>query len=92
MKLASSTLFQMLLSSRNVMALRQVLNDLFSDPTAIEDLGFRIGEPPLQVRYDTSVSALFTEVGRVVDVNLVVGTTWAVSEPEVTPKCITYLG
>ena len=58
MEFTKSTFLQVLLSSGNVVTLRQIRDDLLTDPPAIEQSCLRVGEPPLEVRYHTIVSAL----------------------------------
>jgi hypothetical protein len=74
MKLSDSTLLQVLLGGGDIMTLWQVLDNLFTNPTSIEDFGLRIAESPFEVGHGTLVGCLLTKVGRVVDINLVVGT------------------
>jgi hypothetical protein len=62
MKLTRSAFLQMLLSSRNIMALGQILQDLFADPSAVENLGFGVGKPPFQIGYGSSIGALFSKI------------------------------
>jgi len=50
-KFTDGTLGQVLLRSGDVMALRQILDDLLTKPSPTENPGFGIGKPPLQVRH-----------------------------------------
>lgn len=74
MQLPDGSFLKMLLCSRDVMALGQVLNDLLADPASIQDTGFGVGKPPFQIRDNSVVSGLLAEVVGVFSVNLVVGT------------------
>jgi len=64
----------MLLCGGNVMTLRQILDNLFSHPPAIEDLSFTVRKTPLEIGHGAGVCTLLTEVVRIGKVNLVVGT------------------
>jgi hypothetical protein len=74
-KLTDGALFQVLLGTSNVSALRQVLNNLFSGPTAGKELGLGLGETPLDIRHKTVVSAGCPELVRVLEIHGLVGTT-----------------
>lgn len=51
MQLTNRSLLEMLLSSRNVLTSREVIDDLFANPAARIDLGFGVAEAPFKVRY-----------------------------------------
>ena len=72
MQLPESSLGEMLLSCRNIMALREILDDLLTKPAPWEDPGLGIREAPFQVGYDSIVSWLLAEVVRVLEVDLLV--------------------
>ena len=76
MKLTNGALLQVLLSSSNVMALRQVLHDLLTNPTSREDLGLRVREPPLKIWNCSSICGLLAKIVRVVEVDLMIGSTY----------------
>lgn len=83
MKLSGRTLSQVLLSCGDVVTLRQILDNLLTDPATIEDFSLRVRKPPLEVRNSAGISALFPKVGGVVDINLVICTTysWSANVP-----------
>jgi hypothetical protein len=60
MKLSQCTFLQMLLRSGNIMACREVCDDLLPSPSPIEDLCLRITETPLQIDNEATVSTLGT--------------------------------
>lgn len=60
---------EVLLCGRDVVALRQVLDDLLADPAAIEDARLGVGEAPLQVRHEAAVGRLLREVVGVLEVD-----------------------
>src|SRR4051794_19246769 len=72
-ELSDSTLLKMLLRSGYVVTLGQVLYHLFAYPAAIEEFGFRVGESPFQVWHCACIRSLFTKVGWVVKIDLMVG-------------------
>jgi hypothetical protein len=72
MKFPDGALLQMLLGSCNVMALWQILYNLLTHPASVEDFGLRIRESPFQVRYGSGIGALFAQIGRVIEVDLMV--------------------
>lgn len=76
-KLADGALLKVLLGRRNVVALREVLDDLSTDPTTLEKLGLGVGEPPLQVWNRAGVGRLLAKVAWVINVNLVVRTSYS---------------
>lgn len=76
-QLTGGALGQVLLGARNVVALGQVLDDLFADPAAIEDARLRVGEAPLQIRYEPAVGRLTSEVVGVRLVHLDIGAAWS---------------
>jgi hypothetical protein len=58
----NSALLQMLLSSGDVVADRQVVVDLFADPSTWIDSGFGITKAPLEIGYSAGVGALLAQV------------------------------
>ena len=64
-KFASRALFQMLLSTGDIMTGGEIRDDLLSDPAALEKPGLGIGEAPLQVRHHAVICGLLAEVVRV---------------------------
>lgn len=66
----------MLLRAGYIMTLRQVLDDLLSDPTALEDARLGVGEAPFQVGYDAAVGGLLAEVVWVLQIEFVVGSSY----------------
>lgn len=76
MKLTDSTLLEMLLSTSDIMTLRQVLNDLLSGPAAIEELGLRLREAPLHIWDKSIVSTRGSQLVGVLKVIGLVGSTW----------------
>ena len=75
MQLPNRTLLQMLLGSCDVVTSREVIVDLFADPSTRIDSRFGVTETPLQVWDGAGVGALFAQVGWVGDVDLAVGST-----------------
>lgn len=75
-ELSGRALLEMLLSGSNVVALRQILDDLLSDPTAVQQASLGVGEAPLQIGNNTRVGGLATQVVRVLQVSSWVGSTW----------------
>jgi len=73
-ELADGAFLQVLLGGGNVMALRQVLDDLLAQPAAIEQPCLGVGESPLQVWDDAVVGALPAEVVRILLVYVLVRT------------------
>lgn len=55
MELTRSSLLEVLLGACNVVTSRQVGNDLFANPAAVEDLGLGVREAPLEVRNGASI-------------------------------------
>jgi hypothetical protein len=72
-ELTNSTLAQVLLSAGNVMTSGQILDDLLSNPAALQQARLGIREAPFQVRYDAVVCRLLSEVGRIGEINLLIG-------------------
>lgn len=70
-------LLQVLLCAGYIVTLRQILNNLLSHPTTLEDSGLRVGEAPLQVWNNSIVCRLPAQVVGVLQVKLMVGATWA---------------
>jgi hypothetical protein len=75
-KFSDGSFFQVLLRTGNIVTLRQVLNNLLSDPTALENSRLGVGEAPFQVGDNAIVGRLLPEVVRILQVKLMVGTTW----------------
>lgn len=75
-ELAHGTLGQMLLRRRDVVALGQVLDDLFPQPASREELSLRIGEPPLQIGHGATIGRLCAKVPRVLFINGIICSTW----------------
>lgn len=71
-QLTNCSLGQVLLSPGNVMALREVSDDLLPDPTAFEYSRFGIRKAPFQIRHDATICRLATEVVWILKVELVV--------------------
>lgn len=65
------------------MALREVLNDLLSRPTAREQSGLRVGEAPFQIRNKAIVGTRSTEMIRVLNIKRLVGSAWSACELKV---------
>lgn len=72
-QLPNSTLLQMLLGPRNVMALREVLNDLFSRPATWKKSCLGIRKTPFDVGNKAIVSTRGTEVVRVLKIQGFIG-------------------
>lgn len=62
------------------MALRKVLNDLLSRPTAREQSGLRVGKAPLQVGHKAIVGTRSTEMIRVLNIKRLVSSAWSTCE------------
>jgi hypothetical protein len=62
MKLTKSSLLQMLLRRRDIVALRQVCDNLLSNPASVEQTRLRIGEAPLQIGNGAAVSWLLAQI------------------------------
>lgn len=75
MQLANSTLLQVLLGTSNVMALWQVLDNLFSGPTSGEQSCLGLGETPLHIGHESIIGARGAELVGVLDIENFVGTT-----------------
>lgn len=79
MKLTDGTLTQMLLGSSDVVAGREVGDDLLPDPAAVEDARLGVGEGPFQAGNTASVGALLAKtVGRLA-VSSIVSSTCALT-------------
>lgn len=76
-QLPHRALCQVLLGSSNVAACRQVRDDLLADPASFEDARLGVAEAPLQIGHDAIVRALLAQIVLVLDVNVVVGATYA---------------
>jgi hypothetical protein len=72
MQLTDGALLEMLLSSRDVVALRKILDDLLTEPPSLEEPRLGVREAPLEVRHNAIVRGLLAEVVRVGDVDLLV--------------------
>jgi hypothetical protein len=72
-QLTNSPLLQMLLSTSNVMALRQVLDDLLSRPTAWEQSSLGLRETPFDIGHKAIVGTGSTELVRVLKIELSIG-------------------
>lgn len=68
---------QVLLGGSNVAARRQVRDDLLADPATFEDARLGVAEAPFQIGHDAVVCALLAEVVLVLDIDVVVGATYA---------------
>lgn len=75
-KLADATFVEVLLRGRDVVTLRQVLDHLLAEPTAVEQSDFGVRKAPLEVRDDAIVSGLAAEIILVVNIDLLVSTAW----------------
>ena len=62
MELTQRTLLQVLLRRSNVVARRQISDDLLAHPAAVEEARPGVGETPFQVGYDTIVGALLSKI------------------------------
>lgn len=69
---SNSSLDEMLLSARDIMARWQVLDDLFTDPTAFQETSLGVGEAPFEVGNNAVVSGLLTQVVWVLEVKFLV--------------------
>lgn len=74
-KLTDRSLSQVLLGGGNVGAARQIGDDLLTQPASVEDARVGIGEAPLQVRDNAGISSLLAEIVRVLQVQVLVGST-----------------
>jgi hypothetical protein len=72
MEFPDSTLRQVLLGSRDVMALREVGDDLLADPSPLENSGLGIGKTPFQIRDHSVVGGLLAQIVWVLEVDLLV--------------------
>lgn len=72
-QLTDSPLLQMLLGTGDVMALRQILNDLFTGPAAVEQLCLTLREAPFHIGDEAVVSAWGAELIWVLQVDGLVG-------------------
>lgn len=59
---------EVLLRTGYVMARREILDDLFPDPSPPEDASLGVRETPLQVRDDSRVGGLLAQAVRVLDI------------------------
>lgn len=65
---SNSTLLEMLLSGRDVMTLREILDDLLPDPAAFEETSLGVRETPLQVGHNTVIRGLLSKVVGVLEI------------------------
>ena len=72
-RLSDGALGQVLLSSSDVVALRKILPDLATEPSSGVVPALGVGEPPLQVRHETAIRRLLTQVIGVLLVNVLIG-------------------
>jgi hypothetical protein len=75
MEFSSATLLQVLLGTRDIMTLRKIRDNLFSDPATGEDVGLGVGEGPFQIGHISVVCVLLAQVIRVLQVKGLVGAT-----------------
>ena len=75
MELSRCAFLKMLLSARNVCAGWKVCHELLAHPTAVQDSGLRVGERPLQIGYLSCIGGLSSQVVRVLQIDLSVGST-----------------
>lgn len=68
------------------MARGQVLNDLLTNPTSLQDPCLGVGKAPLEVRNNTIVSGLLTEVVWVLEIKLLVGSSCSGKEISNDPE------
>lgn len=61
-KFTNSAFLQVLLCGCDVVALRQIIVDLLTDPATGEDSGLRVGKAPLEVWHGARIGALLTQV------------------------------
>lgn len=66
----------MLLGSRNIMALRKILNDLFSRPATWEKSCLGIGKAPFDIGNESIVGARSTEMVRILKVEGFIGSAY----------------
>lgn len=57
MQFTNGSLLQMLLSTGNIMTLREILNDLLTRPSTREYFGLGLREAPFDVRHESVVGA-----------------------------------
>lgn len=72
-QLARRPLGEMLLRTGNVVARRQVANDLLTHPAAVEDPRLGVGEAPLEVGHDARVRRLLPEAVGALQVSVIIG-------------------
>lgn len=72
MQLSDGTLLQVLLRGRNVMALRQILDDLGACPAARKYACLRERKAPFEVWHGAGISALLAQAVRILEIDLVV--------------------
>ena len=73
----NGTLFQVLLSTSDIMTLREILNHLFSAPASRKQLGLRVGETPLDIRNKAIVSGRRTEMIGILPVQCLICSTYS---------------
>jgi hypothetical protein len=74
---ADSALLQVLLGTCNVMALRQVLDDLLPRPAAWEQSSLRLGETPLDIGHEAIIGTGSAELVWVLEVESFVCSTYS---------------
>ena len=76
MQLANGALLQVLLRGCDVVALRQIIVDLFTDPATGVDSGLCVGEAPLEVWHGAGIGTLLAQVRGILDIHLAIGATY----------------
>lgn len=76
MQLSNSALFQVLLSSRDIVTLGKVLEDLLPGPTTWENPCLGVRKAPFDIRNIAVVGALGTEMVRVLKIQRLVGSAY----------------
>jgi hypothetical protein len=76
-QLPDCALLQMLLCSRNVVARREIIINLFAHPSTWINPCFRVAEAPFEVWHSARIGGLLSEVGWVGEVNCAVSSTCA---------------
>ena len=71
-ELTNATFLDVLLGAGNVVAGRQVRDDLLPRPATSEDVRLGVGHAPLEINDCAAISRLLAEIVRVVEVDLVV--------------------
>jgi hypothetical protein len=73
MELTNATFLDVLLGAGDILAGRQVRDDLLPRPATSEDVRLGIGHAPLEIDDIATIRRLLAEIVRVVEINLVVG-------------------